>query len=287
MKPKRTVKMSLRKPTPPRRAAPMPSRAREAEADYEIEDCEAEAEPNMRFSHALFVVLVLHVIAVAGVFAFNSIKARQMAEDAARPAVKPPEPLAATATPAPKSPPSAAAGRQIHVVAAGDTLSKIASKYRSSVEAITAANGISAASLLRIGQEIVIPPPGNRPLMEAAERKKPTLATVVASARTVEAPRPEAKKSAPPPALSQSAAIAAAHPATPPAVQDSKAKLTQAAPAKSVPPEDGVYVVQKGDNPYSIARRYGVSYKKLLEINGIEDPTRVQIGQKLKLPPAP
>ena len=31
----------------------------------------------MRLSHAFVVVLVLHVIAVAGVFAFNSIKARQ------------------------------------------------------------------------------------------------------------------------------------------------------------------------------------------------------------------
>ena len=39
------------------------------------EDYDAAEEPNMKFSHALIVVLALHVIAVGGVFAFNSIKA--------------------------------------------------------------------------------------------------------------------------------------------------------------------------------------------------------------------
>lgn len=303
MKPKRTVKMPLRKPAPSRRSIPAPSRSRAVEEDYEIEDCEAEAEPNMRFSHALFVVLILHVIAVAGVFAFNSIKARQLAEESAKAKKKPAatQTASSTPTPAPKTAPPAStpAARRSHVVAAGDTLSKIASRYRSSVDAICAANGIAATSLLRIGQELIIPEPGARFSTPAPERKKPALATVVASARPPEAARPNAPKAqasqAPAPAAQARSTPPSVKPAgaapTPAAVKTAAAAPTPAAAPAASPvaslPTNGVYVVAKGDNPYAIAKRFGVSYKKLLEINGIEDPTRVQIGQKLKLPPAP
>src|SRR5436190_13103804 len=43
-----------------------------AEMDYE-----EMSEPNMKLSRALLIVLVLHVVAVAGIVAFNTIKARQ------------------------------------------------------------------------------------------------------------------------------------------------------------------------------------------------------------------
>src|SRR5437588_11690973 len=45
---------------------------RAATADYDD-----MAEPNMKLSRALLIVLVLHVVAVAGIIAFNAIKARQ------------------------------------------------------------------------------------------------------------------------------------------------------------------------------------------------------------------
>src|SRR5262249_31341707 len=40
-------------------------------------DFEEMSEPNMKLSRALLIVLVLHVVAVAGIVAFNTIKARQ------------------------------------------------------------------------------------------------------------------------------------------------------------------------------------------------------------------
>src|SRR5207237_8851405 len=42
-----------------------------AELDYE------EMEPNMKLSRALLIVLLLHVVAVSGIIAFNAIKTRQ------------------------------------------------------------------------------------------------------------------------------------------------------------------------------------------------------------------
>ncbi|HEY8651345.1 MAG TPA: hypothetical protein VIL70_10575, partial [Chthoniobacterales bacterium] len=46
-------------------------------------DYEEMSEPNMKLSRALLIVLVLHVVAVAGIIAFNTIKTRQEAAPSA------------------------------------------------------------------------------------------------------------------------------------------------------------------------------------------------------------
>jgi len=52
----------------------------------------------------------------------------------------------------------------------------------------------------------------------------------------------------------------------------------------TITPTPVIYVVQKGDNLLSIARRYGVTLQALQEANGILDPRRLQIGQELIIP---
>jgi LysM repeat protein len=49
----------------------------------------------------------------------------------------------------------------------------------------------------------------------------------------------------------------------------------------------GLYVVVKGDNPYTIAKKLHVRYSDLLAVNGIVDAKKLQIGQKLKIPGKP
>jgi len=44
-----------------------------------------------------------------------------------------------------------------------------------------------------------------------------------------------------------------------------------------------VYVVQKGDTLYSIAFNHGLDYRELAELNGIQDPGMIQIGQQIRL----
>ena len=39
-----------------------------------------EAEPNMKLSHAFMVVLILHVVAVGGIYAFNHIKVNKKSD---------------------------------------------------------------------------------------------------------------------------------------------------------------------------------------------------------------
>ena len=63
----------------------------------------------------------------------------------------------------PASRPAAAPARVTHRVTYGETLSGIAARYRSSVAAIAAANGIGNPSYIRVGQLLTIPGPGARP----------------------------------------------------------------------------------------------------------------------------
>ncbi|GHU65223.1 peptidoglycan-binding protein LysM [Spirochaetia bacterium] len=48
--------------------------------------------------------------------------------------------------------------------------------------------------------------------------------------------------------------------------------------------EETVHIVQKGDTVYSIARAFSVDKDELMKYNGITDPTKLQAGQRLKIP---
>jgi lipoprotein NlpD len=50
---------------------------------------------------------------------------------------------------------------------------------------------------------------------------------------------------------------------------------------------DGGYVVQRGDTLYSIALAFGQDYRDLARWNGLDDPSRLQVGQTLRVQPPP
>ena len=54
-------------------------------------------------------------------------------------------------------------------------------------------------------------------------------------------------------------------------------------PAPAAVPPAVLYVVAQGDTLYSIAKRYGTTAAKLISLNKIADPTKLQAGQKLVL----
>ena len=45
------------------------------------------------------------------------------------------------------------------------------------------------------------------------------------------------------------------------------------------------YVVRAGDNLFRIALRHNMSYMYLAQYNGIADPSRIYVGQVLRIPP--
>jgi LysM repeat protein len=164
-------------------------------------DFEEIAQPNMKLSRALLIVLLLHVVAVSGIIAFNAIKTR---ESSFVPAAK----------------------------------TNTEPKPTGTVSAAIAADGAK--------------------LRPAVVQKK-------------NAPSEDAK-----PAHSPSKVSA----------NDDHAKVpTVAKPTVGKPPSSGkIYIVKKGDNPVAIAKKLKVSYNDLIELNRIEDPRKLRIGQKLLVP---
>jgi LysM repeat protein len=54
--------------------------------------------------------------------------------------------------------------------------------------------------------------------------------------------------------------------------------------ATQQPGQTVVYVVQRGDTMYSIARRFGTTVEAIAQINNISNPSRIFAGQKLLIP---
>jgi lipoprotein NlpD len=58
------------------------------------------------------------------------------------------------------------------------------------------------------------------------------------------------------------------------------------APAASVPSApEGFYAVKRGDTLYSIALEHGHDYREVAQWNSLDDPTRLRVGQVLRVKP--
>src|SRR3954462_8990104 len=158
-----------------------------AEMEYE-----EMAEPNMKLSRALLIVLVLHVVAVAGIIAFNAIKGRQgvmpppttqkpasqvSSQKVAVPPVTTTDPTskprdemapakavvkeerkAIAVKPAVENTPKPE-GKKTYVISKGDTPVSIAKKFKITSAQLLAANDIEDEHKLKIGKKLIIPAP--------------------------------------------------------------------------------------------------------------------------------
>ncbi len=156
-------------------------------------------EPNMKLSRALLIVLLLHVVAVSGIIAFNAIKTRENSFVQASQA----EPK-----------PSATASATIHI-----------------------------------------------------DNARPQTAVAQKETASPEDPKPSHS----PAKLSSKDD----HVNAPP--------VAKAVAAKPVP-SGQTYTVKKGDKPVTIAKKLKVPYDDLMDLNQIEDPRKLRIGQKLLIP---
>ena len=320
--------------------------------DSEFEDY--GPEPNMKLSHAFLVVLLLHVIAVGGLYAFNSMKAGKAprltaskstpSEQPANPSGKqdsnsgepkdqPPSgekkaPLVAKTAEAPKvtkaverapeKPPAAenapktlaekpaafpragllasakavfqrvtglgvagggivanaaaqentnppadtpavaepVASAKTYLVKAGDTMTRIAASLGVTIPDLEKANGLAGNAVLRVGQSLKVP---EKIIAQAAAGVGAQAEAVAGSAQQI-------------PGNIAAAATAAA------------ATLQGASNAPVSTADLAEYTVVKGDNPYKIAKKFKVTPDELMKVNGITDPKKIQIGQKLKIP---
>ena len=150
-------------------------------------DFEDIPEPNMKLSRALLIVLLLHVVAVSGIIAFNAIKTRESSFVPAAPAQAENNAADTTGTPvhaevakarpavsakqmAPHddakvshSPPkdehakTALSSGKTYAVKKGDNPVAIAKKLKVSYNNLISLNHIEDPHKLRIGQKLLIP----------------------------------------------------------------------------------------------------------------------------------
>jgi LysM repeat protein len=190
----------------------------------------------------------------------------------------------ATATPKPtvaptrKPTPTPRPLFKFHVVQAGETLISIAAEYGISTEALLAANDIRDPSNLEVGQQLLIPPRnGFRvPVVPHIVANGDSLLSIAArygsSVNRILAANPNLKAKAP---LPVGLAIAV------PVVFTEEKPV--ALPAASGEPT--YYTIEEGDIPLTIAAQFDIPVELLLAANNIADPTMLQVGQQLLIPP--
>ena len=177
------------KPTPKKSLRAAAQRA----AKYSEEDY-ASDEPNVRLSRAFVVVLLLHVVAVGGIFAFSALKDRQAASSTVK------------------------------------------------TEKAETANGKLAPA---------------QPIAARESGMPEKFGTKLEAQKLIDSSRQ---------------------------ASGSGTKSLSGGASESAGDGGKTYVVQKGDSPAGIAKKFKVSYTELLKTNNIEDPKRLQIGQKLLIP---
>lgn len=268
-----------RKAAPPRRAVQTTLKATAAARRGDLDDYDSP-EHTTSLSAAFMIVLLLHVVAVIGIYIFNHIKATRTAPAVAKSEQVSKQTEAASNKPAPQkaadldkkpapvvqtnrepaAPKPLPSGVRIHRIQPGESLAKIATTYSVTVADLEAANGMKYEDKIIAGQTLNIPANKNvvRLPPPPTTRAEPTTKTAlqpIALKAAAPAPKPAAPKTVP----SKPAAA--------------KAELRS-------------YTVDKGDTVTYIAKRHNVSADELMKLNGITQPTKLQPGRKLRIPAA-
>jgi LysM repeat protein len=225
--------------------------AQRVAAKYASDEHEVE-EPNVKLSRAFVVVLLLHVVAVGGIFAFSALKDRQQAgSGTAKGRSESREALQANVAATTNQNELTPAVNSTHRVKPGETLATIAMAHGLTPHDLELANNLKPGAALVPGKDLVVPE-------KAALRPVPLNVQ-----KLVENPKT---------------------PAAPKAGNNAAPDKAGAAPDKDADDGSRSYVVQRGDTPALIARRLKVSAAELLKVNNIQDPRKLQVGQKLAVP---
>jgi len=151
-----------------------------------VREADFTEEPNVKLSNAFIVVLLLHVVAVGGIYAFNALKEHQPAayEEtetppvAATPAMPAAQPVA-SAAPIAATPPAPLYYR----VKSGDTIMHIATTYGIGAEALIDLNDLRTTGGIHVGQDLKLPPgaslAGEQPQAPLAVKDSGNIYTVI------------------------------------------------------------------------------------------------------------
>jgi LysM repeat protein len=199
-------------------------------------------------------------------------------------------------SPAPSSTaPREQASSGVYTVQRGDTLSAIAQRHNVSLSALMSINGLNQNSVIRPGQELLVPAGGTT---RAAASSTPPSGTTSYTVQRGDSLSVIAQRHGTTVAELRSLnnlsgdVIRVGQTLI---VPDRSGGATRSAPAPTsqnspqrAPAGDGIrHVVQAGETPGGIASKYGVSVDALMSANNMSDPRRMRIGQELIIPGRP
>lgn len=226
--------------------------ATRAAANESLDGYEEETTTNI--SSAFVIVLILHVVAVGGIYAFNSIKSSRRAHEQPSAALSSTtktmaagtakiSPITDPATTTPRRPDSPAnlpnskppaVGAKQYTVKAGDNPTKIAQANGVKTDDLLTANNLKDGAILRLGQILTLPSVKTTPKPPGADTQK----------------------------------------------DDTQAKKTPGTSTKNAPK---TYVVKAGDTATSIAKANGLTIEALTKLNKGLDHQKLLPGKTLML----
>jgi len=162
----------------------------------------------------------------------------------------------------------------VHVVRRGDTLYSVARRYGTTVNAIVQANGLPNSNRIYVGQRLVVPTSGaTQPAATSGSyvvQRGDTLSSIAYRHGVSTQALASANN------IYNSNLIHRGQRLVIPGAG------TPAAPSNSS--SGSVHVVQRGENLYRIALRYGTTVQALASANGLSGTSLIYTGQRLTIP---
>jgi LysM repeat protein len=189
----------------------------------------------------------------------------------------------------------ALAQERTHLVAHGENLSTIATRYGLTLQELSAYNGITNPSLIFVGQQLSIPGSGRAPqaLAPAANMlpgndgyytvaRGDSLSLIARNHGMTGDDLMRMNGISNPNVIwvGQKLRVSARVPAVPLAVEQSGGRAPQASAA------EGIYIVRAGDTLSAIASAQGTTVQQLLVDNGLPNGRFIYVGQRLRVRPA-
>ena len=181
----------------------------------------------------------------------------------------------------------------------GDTLTSIAARYGTTVDAIVVANNLPNRSMIYVGQTLTIPtgstkPPANNPPANNGQGGKYVVQSGDSFSLIAYKFGIDPQDLAAANGMTLSSVIFAGQVLTIPAAgqpQPTQAPQPTQPPQQPQPPappqnNPGTYVVQPGDSFNRIAAKFGISAEALAEANGLTIASYIYAGQVLNIPAA-
>lgn len=224
---------------------------------------------NARIGRALFIILLIHLLAVAMIFIHHRFLDGRSGESAAT-ATKQSPATAVQAEPEATTDPQIVRSQMApdetpYIVRNGDNYASIATAHEVAERDLRKLNRNAE---IRPGLILKIPV---KRVVVKANRQHPTEPVRV----TVNSPAPPVEAVSVPEVPARERGLVEA--------VDTR-NAPRAVPVGNLAPSGGSYVVQKGDSIWRIATRHGVDQQTLMELNGISDPRKLRAGMTLRIP---